>query len=101
MTASGQWWLGLNTGSGFQNALWGAWDATTAWSDVLAGDFNGDAKTDIIGRNLAGQWQLAQSTGSGFSNKNWGSWDSGFTWVDVLPGDFNHDGKTDLIGRTA
>ncbi len=68
--------------------------------DVQTGDFNGDGKTDLIGRvQQDGTWWLAQSTGSSFSNSLWAQWNPNVTWVDVQVGDLNGDGKSDLAGR--
>ncbi|RPI28060.1 MAG: hypothetical protein EHM61_06430 [Acidobacteria bacterium] len=81
---------------------WGAWPSTEAWSDVLAGDFNGDGRDDIAGRNMSeAQLWVALSTGSGFENQVWGSWLRGETWVDLSVGDFNDDGRDDIAGRIA
>lgn len=66
----------------------------------LAGDFNGDGKTDLaVVWNDGGlaSVDVHLSTGSGFGIQRWqnkaGSYDATQSW---LAGDFNHDGKTDL-----
>jgi autotransporter-associated beta strand protein len=71
------------------------------WRDVLTGDFNGDGKQDIAGRDAAGHWWVALSTGSGFLNELWTIWSTGVTWLDVQRGDFNGDGKADIAGRAS
>ena len=100
-TASGDWWVGLNSkGSTFNWSLWGHWNPNVTWTDVQVGDFNGDGKMDIIGRWLqAGQWWVAQSTGSSFVNSLRATWSPAVTWVDVHVADFNGDHKADLTGR--
>jgi len=53
------------------------------------GDFNGDGKSDIIGRVAQnGQWWNGVSNGASFTNSIWTTWSSGVTWVDVRSGDF-------------
>jgi len=56
---------------------------------VQVGDYNGDGKTDIVGRvQSSGQWWVGLSSGSSFSSTLWTSWSSAVTWVDVKAGDF-------------
>ena len=70
------------------------------WVDVRVGDFNGDGKADIVGRNLErGAWRTAISTGTSFITTTWATWSTFATWVDVQAGDFNGDGKADISGR--
>jgi hypothetical protein len=66
---------------------------------MMVGDFNGDGKTDIVGRDTAGIWWVGTSTGSSFSTSSWGSWSTTQTWQNVMAGDFNGDGLTDIAGR--
>jgi hypothetical protein len=90
----------LSTGSGFQTSLWATWSTGVTWVDVNVGDFNGDHKTDIVGRALqTGQWWLGLSTGSSFNGRLWATWSTAVAWVDVKIGDFNGDGTSDIIGR--
>jgi hypothetical protein len=101
VATSGQWWVALSNGSnGFTNALWAAWNPNVTWVDVNTGDFNGDGKTDIIGRVLqTGQWYVGLNTGASFNTTLWATWNPNVTWVDVKVGDFNGDGKSDITGR--
>jgi hypothetical protein len=101
VASNGQWWVGLSNGSdAFSNSLWATWNPAVTWVDVQTGDFNGDGKTDIIGRDLAsGNWYVGVSTGTGFTASLWTNWNPNVTWVDVRVGDFNHDNKSDIIGR--
>ncbi|MFD6758054.1 FG-GAP-like repeat-containing protein [Streptomyces roseolus] len=80
--------------------------AGTGWqgNDVLLapGDFDGDGKADLIGRDTAGALWLYPGDGmNGYgARKQIGS---GWQMFDALvaPGDFDGDAKADLIGRDA
>src|SRR5712692_4076305 len=97
--STGQWWVGLSTGSSFTTSLWATWSPNVTWVDVQVGDFNGDGKADIAGRYLAtGQWWVGLSTGSSFDTSLWTTWNPNVTWGPVLVGDFNGDGKADIAG---
>jgi hypothetical protein len=99
--ASGTWLVSLsNDSGGFTTSVWDTWSTGVTWVDVEVGDFNGDGKTDIVGRALeSGQWWVAQSTGSSFTDQLWATWSTAATWVDVQIGDFDGDGKADIAGR--
>jgi hypothetical protein len=97
---SGEWWVGLSTGSSFTTSKWATWSPSVTWVDVNVGDFNGDGKADIVGRVAqSGEWWTGLSTGSSFSTSRWAVWSPSVTWVDLNVGDFNGDGKTDIVGR--
>jgi FG-GAP-like repeat/IPT/TIG domain len=87
---SGQWWVGLSTGTSFTNALWATWSTAVTWVDVQVGDFNGDGKDDITGRALqTGQWWTGvASGGAGFATSLWTTWSPALSWVDVRKGAF-------------
>ncbi|MEU1288292.1 FG-GAP-like repeat-containing protein [Kitasatospora sp. NPDC005856] len=112
-------WTFTATGSGFASPTkpWDSVDSGTgSWnwnsSKPVAGDFNGDGKTDVgvlynYGQNLDGTNHTGlltfTSTGSGFASptKPWDSVDNGagsFNWNSskVVAGDFNGDRKTDI-----
>lgn len=101
LASNGQWWVGTSNGSdAFSNSLWATWNPAATWVDVQTGDFTGDGKTDIIGRDLSsGTWWVGVSNGTGFTTSLWATWNPNATWVDVHVGDFNHDGKADIVGR--
>jgi hypothetical protein len=78
------------------------------WRDVVTGDFNGDGRADIAGRNFAGQWMVGIASGTlaaagtySFTNQFWTTWNPAAGWQDVQVGDFNGDGKADIAGMTA
>ncbi|RJF92813.1 hypothetical protein D3871_28020 [Noviherbaspirillum saxi] len=76
----------------------GGWMDNVKW---VAGDFNGDGRTDIgAAWNNGGQTTLTvrPSTGSGFGHVHWladaGDWTESGTFV---AGDFNADGRADIV----
>jgi hypothetical protein len=106
---TGEWWVGVSNGSGFDNVAFGSWNPKATWADVRTGDFNGDGLTDIAGLDLqTGQWwvSLASASQGGpaafrefFSTSMWAGWNPKASWADVRVGDFNGDGKADLAAR--
>jgi hypothetical protein len=101
VSSTGQVWGAVSNGSSvFTNSLWATMSTAITWTDVLMGDFNGDGKTDIVGRVAeTGQIWVGLSTGSAFQFSLWTTWSPAVTWADVRVGDFNGDGKADLAGR--
>jgi len=92
---------GLNNNQ-FQNQAWTFWSTTAAWTDVRAGDFNGDGDYDIVGRASDGSiWVARSDNDTHFTNENWTTWDPTAGWQDTQVGDFNGDGSDDLASRTA
>ncbi|MFF9149561.1 FG-GAP-like repeat-containing protein [Streptomyces sp. NPDC014861] len=80
--------------------------AGTGWqgNDVLLapGDFDGDGKRDLIGRDSAGAlWLYPGDGANGYGARE--QIGSGWQTFDSLlaPGDFDGDGRADLIGRDA
>ncbi|WP_328954734.1 glycoside hydrolase domain-containing protein [Kitasatospora purpeofusca] len=92
----------LNTASGY--SMW----PDNGFKDVdslVAGDFNGDGRTDVAGRASGGALLLWTGNGAGTLNTDsgHGMWpDNGFKDVDSLvAGDFNGDGRADVAGRAS
>lgn len=92
----------LLNGSTFAHEHWllngGGWVNTTAW---MAGDFNGDSKTDMAGAwNNNGLTSIAVFPSDGTKFSGWTQWsDRNGGWGDTvrwMAGDFNGDGKTDV-----
>jgi hypothetical protein len=86
----------LSTGSGFSAPQ--EWSGTPFYGSkaTLAGDVNGDGKTDLIAVNEIGTFVMP-STDSGFSAPQAWSGEPFFGSATTLDGDVNGDGKTDLI----
>ena len=99
-------WMWLSTGSGFQTpTVW--WDYST-WSmpnsRFVAGDFNGDSKTDLLGAYYYGtnttKFWVSLSTGSTFGAATvwWTSTSWNMNQSTFHVGDFTGDGKSDILG---
>jgi len=98
-SATSYWWVAKSTGTGFASpVVWAQWNPSVMWVDVRVGDFNGDGKVDLAGRDPAtGNWWVAVSNGSSFTPSLWSTWPAA-SWAHVVVGDFNGDGKLDLAG---
>ncbi|MCX7747087.1 MAG: Ig-like domain-containing protein [Clostridia bacterium] len=107
--AYGDWQVALSSGSTFipsigrGNYHWlKPWGKGNLWTP-LAGDFNGDGKTDIaLWNTQTGGFQVALSDGTQFipaannGDPHWlKSWFTGTDWTPMV-GDFNGDGKDDI-----
>jgi RHS repeat-associated protein len=96
---SGNWRVGVSTGSSFTSSVWATWNVTTAtWQFAVLGDYNGDGKADIAGMTTYGQWWMYLSNGSSALIGSASPWDANWpgTLQYALVGDYNSDGKADI-----
>lgn len=99
-----QWFVLLSAvGNRFASSVWSTWSQASDWMDVRVGDFDGDGRSDLVGRSKDnGDWYVGLSNGAnGFATGKWSKWTASIAWADVLVGDFNGDGRSDLTGRWA
>lgn len=101
-TTIARWVVGLSTGSSFTISRWTslASIAVNGWTKAIAGDFNGDGKTDIanfLNINGIARWWVSLSNGTSFTNANFGNMPTAGTWTSQMAGDFNNDGNADLV----
>ncbi len=109
-SSEGSWHVALITGSEFfpskgkGDFRWLInWAVGNDWVPV-AGDFNGDGKSDIaVWNKVTGDWQVALSNGRyfvpspGLQDHIWlRNWGKGDDWI-PLAADFNEDGKADIM----
>ncbi|MER5353254.1 glycoside hydrolase domain-containing protein [Kitasatospora sp. NPDC002551] len=100
-------WTGNGNGTLNTNSGYGMWpdNGFGQVSDMVAGDFNGDGRTDVAGKLSDGTllWWAGNGNGTLNTNSGFAMWpDKSFKDVhDLLAGDFNNDGRTDLVGKAA
>jgi hypothetical protein len=97
-----RWVVSLSTGSSFAVSRWASLAnfAVNGWTKAVAGDFNGDGRTDIanfLNINGVARWYVSLSSGADFATTIWGNMPSAGTWNNQMAGDFDHDGKDDLV----
>ncbi|WP_181690224.1 FG-GAP-like repeat-containing protein [Streptomyces sp. NBRC 110611] len=106
-------WFTANNSNGFNEPrkVWDSGKDSWNWeaSKIVAGDFNGDGKTDLAvlyrygltsdGRNQTGLWVFDGSK-NGFDapHQVWDSGKDSWNWdaSELAAGDFNGDGKADI-----
>jgi len=100
-SANGQVLVALASGNQFVTSAtaWTTLPFASTMRDLFVGDFNGDGKDDIVGRNAQGQLLVAQSTGTKFTNVVYETLPTDLrALTNVKVGDFNGDGRDDLVG---
>jgi hypothetical protein len=98
--SDGSWRVLLNTGGALAApAVWAQFSTASSWSDLSVGDFNGDGRDDVVGRDEAGTWVVGLSTGSSFQLQTFGTWSASTSWSFVMVLDLNGDGLSDITGR--
>lgn len=80
------------------------WSTSENWSDIVVGNFDGDATDDIAGRDSTGRWYLIAKSGGTeaaptFSSTQIGTWSTRQDWRDVVVGDFDGNGTDDIAAR--
>ncbi|MFI2242649.1 FG-GAP-like repeat-containing protein [Streptomyces chrestomyceticus] len=87
-------WVGTKEGS-FERPV----DVTGDWfvTEVVAGDFTGDGKTDLIGKVGNDLWLWAGHGNGEFAKRALVT--QGWAYTQTTAGDFNGDGIADLVAR--
>jgi hypothetical protein len=112
-TGIGSWWKLSYDGTAWSTDFVGSWLIDGAWLDFVAGDFDGNGKTDIASRSheLGEWWMLADAaetaTTADYAAKNVkiGEWNPGVDWKAVVAGNFDggaspRDSIAGLAGTT-
>jgi hypothetical protein len=94
--------VGLSTGTSFSTRQWASWE-THERIEVLAGDFDGNGKTDLMKFDVAangspargGLW-VGLSDGYDLTTREWARWDT-YDGMKVLAGDFDGDHVDDVL----
>jgi phenylpyruvate tautomerase PptA (4-oxalocrotonate tautomerase family) len=99
--ATGDWFVGRSTGTGFAVEHWAAGFGNRGHNleHVLVGDFDGDGRADVaIHDRRTGDWFVGRSTGTAFAFSRWltGFGNRGTGRESVFVGDFTGDGRSDL-----
>ena len=92
-------WLGAPNGTFFSNHANASYALPAGWHIVSTGDFNGDARDDVLLRHDAGtitNW-LGQDNGGFFSNHAVSAYGLDNSWTVAGIGDFNGDLRDDLL----
>ncbi|URD60440.1 FG-GAP-like repeat-containing protein [Sphingomonas sp. KRR8] len=94
-------WLGQTGGTFTSNHQVASYILPAGWHVAASGDFNGDARADLLLRNDNGsvtEW-LGQANG-GFSWNSTATYALASSWHVAGTGDFNGDGRADVLLRS-
>ena len=72
-----------------------------SWTEVGAGDFNGDGLSDILLQNTSGQVAVWDMNGAKIIGGGTVSANPGPSWQAIGTGDFNDDGHSDILFQNA
>lgn len=84
------------SGAAFQNV----WNLTSNWNEFYFGDYNGDNKTDFLGKKPNNTWELVYSTGNSFIVEPFtftNPVDLTSSTNEISIGDFDGNGKNDIV----
>jgi hypothetical protein len=98
---SGDWYVGLSTGSAFLADRWAARFGNRADQErALVADFTGDGRTDVAIHDFrTGNWYVGRAATGGFAVEAWATnfGNRGAEREAVLVGDFDGDGRADVV----
>lgn len=108
---TGAWWMLADAAAvatigdyAAKNVAIGQWNPGVTWSQVVAGNFTGDAsgKDTIAGLTGTNWWLLERSGGSSTNTLMTSSWSAGHTWVDYQVGNFSGaaNGEEQIAARS-
>ncbi len=90
--------VGRVDGPGVRKPTLGAWPAGVDWRHVVAGDFNGDGKTDLAGLHAAsGRWHVLLGATTQPNDRTWPAARVLNDRATLRVGDFNQDGRDDVL----
>jgi hypothetical protein len=107
LVSTGSGWIGQDWGKGGKTGHWAGYVGTSNQSFHFVGDFNGDAKADVLYRQSGEGWRVLLSTGAGWVGQDWGDGGSTGYWSGYTQAvanqdahfvaDFNGDNKSDFM----
>lgn len=110
--ATGQWWMLADAAApatdetyAAKNVQIGQWNPAAAWTEVVAGNFTGDAGgKDTIAGLTGPSWYLLERTGSSSTNTLMTSaWSTAHPWSDYQVGNFTGaaNGQEQIAARSS
>lgn len=98
---TGNWRMLASDGTAFRRGeVRAAWPAGVAWADITVGDFDGDGRADLAGRDPTSQlWTVSRGSTGAFTTAVFGGLAVQSPWRSFVAIDFDGDGRTDIAGR--